>query len=74
MDELNKAVGKALDMLKDEFETPSGIEALKEYGYQVILLNNCVLILGMNENELKIHFIGGKPFQMDKTVSIFEKN
>lgn len=74
MDELNEAVAEALYMLKDEFETTSGFEALEEYGEQAILLNNCVLILGMNGNELKIHFIGGKPFQMDKTISIFEKN
>ncbi len=71
MDELNQTVLEAFEFLKNEFGTPYAIE---ENGPQVFLLNNCVLILSFIENELKIDFIGGKPFEMDKTISVFEKN
>ena len=69
MDELMEIVGEATEMLEKEVGTP----ALEEGDEAVFLLNNCVLVLGLENGTIKVHFIGGKPYVMDRTCGVYSE-
>ena len=66
MEELEKAVVLAMQKFKEEFgELEDGDEF-------VTVFNNCVLIISLENRHLKTNFIGGKPYEVDMTLSIYE--
>ena len=38
----------------------------------VTVFNNAALIISLEDNTLKTKFIGGKPYQVDMTLAIYE--
>lgn len=66
MEELANAVKLAMDKFEEEH---GKMEDGDEF---VTVFNNCVLILSYEDNGLKMHFIGGKPYTVDETLSIYE--
>lgn len=39
----------------------------------VTVFNNCVLIVSLENGDLKTKFIGGKPFEVDMTLSLYQE-
>ena len=69
MEDITKAVELALAAFKEEF----GEDAKLEEGDEVVFqLNNCVLIISLENNTLKQKFIGGLPIKVDHTLKIYE--
>lgn len=68
MEEVSKAIELAMQKFKEEFGEDAKLEEGDEF---VTVFNNCVLILGIEDRELKVKFVGGKPFQVDFALSIF---
>lgn len=55
--------------LKEKF----GEDAKLEEGDEVVFqLNNCVLIISIEDNTMKQKFIGGQPIKIDHTLKIYE--
>lgn len=70
MDDITKAIELALEAFKKEL----GEDAKLEEGDEVVFqLNNCVLIMSIEDNTLKQRFIGGLPIKVDYTLKIYEK-
>lgn len=68
MDEINKAINLAIE----EFKKSCGEDAKIEEGDTfVTVFNNCVLVISLKEGNFKSEFIGGKPFVVDMTLSIY---
>lgn len=69
MDEFTNAVNLAFEKFKEEF----GKDAkLKDGEAFVTVFNNASLVIYL-DGELKTEFIGGKPFEVDMTLSIYEE-
>lgn len=69
MDDTLKAIELALAAFKKEF----GEDAKLEEGDEVVFqLNNCVLILSIEDNTLKQKFIGDLPIKVDYTLKFYE--
>ncbi len=69
MDELENAVNLAFEKFKEEF----GKDAkLKDGEAFVTVFNNASLVIYL-DGKLKTEFIGGKPFEVDMTLSIYEE-
>lgn len=66
MDEFNTMVDLAINELKKEYGADSKLEEGDEF---ITVFNNCSLILGVEDNELKIKLVGGKPYRVDYTCS-----
>ena len=45
---------------------------LKKGDEVVFQLNNCVLIISIEDNTMKQKFIGGQPIKLDHTLKIYE--
>lgn len=45
---------------------------LKKGDEVVFQLNNCVLIISIEDNTMKQKFIGGQPIKIDHTLKIYE--
>lgn len=69
LEQLDKAVGAAFAEFKKEYGQDVKLEDGDEF---VTIFNNAVLIVGVEGNTLKTKFIGGKPYQVDMTLAIYE--
>lgn len=59
MEELIEIINLAMEQFKQEY----GDDAKLEDGDEIVaVLNNCVLIVSLENGELKTRFIGGKPY------------
>lgn len=67
--QLDEAVGRAFEEFKKEFGEDAKLEEGDEF---VTVLNNAVLIIGLEHGTLKTKFIGGAPFKVDMTLAIYE--
>ena len=70
MEELYKAINIALD----KFLEDTGQETLEDGDEFVTVFNNCYLYIAKEGDTLKLHFIGGKPYQVDLTLSVYEES
>ena len=67
MEELQKAIKLAMEKFGEE----SGKDALEDGDEFVTVFNNCVLIISLENGHLLTKFIGGKPYEVDMTLSIY---
>lgn len=68
-----KDIQKAVELAFVAFKERYGADAKIEEGDQIVfVLNNCTLIISLNDGNLKEEFIGGKPLQVDHTLKIYE--
>ena len=66
-------IKKAFDLAFSAFKERYGDDAKIEEGDQIVcVMNNCTLIISLNDGTLKQEFIGGKPLQIDYTLKIYE--
>lgn len=69
MDDIQKAVELAFAAFKERY----GQDAKLEEGDQIVcVMNNCTLIISLNDGNLKEEFIGGEPLRVDHTLKIYE--
>lgn len=69
MEELGNAISLAMQKFKEEYGEDAKLEDGDEF---VTVFNNCVLIISLDKGHLKTNFIGGKPYEVDMTLSIYE--
>ena len=63
MEDISKAIELAI----------AAFNAKLEEGDEVVFqLNNCVLIISIEDNTIKQKFIGGQPIKIDHTLKIYE--
>lgn len=66
-------IKKALELAMKKFQEEHGEDAKLEDGDEfVTVFNNCVLVISLNDGNLHTKFIGGKPYEVDLTLSIYE--
>lgn len=71
MDNVCKAAIAAIN----EFEKEHGAGAKLEDGEEfVTVFNDCVLVIGMEEGDLQVKYIAGKPYNVDMTVGFTEES
>lgn len=68
MNEFNTMIDLAINEFKKEYGTDEKLEEGDEF---VAVFNNCSLIIGIEDNELKIKLVGGKPYRINYTCSFF---
>ena len=68
MEELATAIELAMGKFNEEF----GEGALEDGDEFVTVFNNCVLVISLENGKVSTHFIGGKPYVIDMTLSIYE--
>ncbi len=68
MEEIVKAMNLAMEKFKEEYGEDAKLEDGDEFA---TVFNNCVLIISLEDGELKVKFIGGKPYEVDMTLSIY---
>lgn len=69
MEDIKTAIDSAWNAYRERF----GADAKLEEGDQVVVvMNNCVLVISLQDATLKYDFIGGKPLQVDHTLRIYE--
>lgn len=69
MEEIVKAMSLAMQKFKEEYGEDTKLEDGDEF---VTVFNNCVLIVSLEDGNLSTKFIGGKPYEVDMTLSIYE--
>nr|WP_305182110.1 hypothetical protein [uncultured Schaedlerella sp.] len=69
MEELGQAIKLAMQKFKEEYGEDTKLEDGDEF---VTVFNNCVLIVSLEDGNLSTKFIGGKPYEVDMTLSIYE--
>lgn len=69
MEELGQAIGLAMQKFKEDYGEDEKLEDGDEF---VTVFNNCVLIISLEDGKLQTKFIGGKPYEVDMTLSIYE--
>ena len=67
--QLEDAVKAAFNEFKKEFGEDARLEDGDEF---VTVFNNATLIVGIEDNTLHTKFVGGKPYQVDMTLAIYE--
>lgn len=67
--QITDAVEAAFAEYKKEFGENAQITDGTEF---VTVFNNCALIVRAKGDTLKTEFIGGKPYQVDMTLAIYE--
>lgn len=65
---------KAINIALDRFLEDAGKETLEDGDEFVTVFNNCYLYIAKEGDTLKHHFIGGKPYQVDLTLSAYEES
>ena len=71
MEELVEIINLAMEQFKYEY----GDDAKLEDGDEIVtVLNNCALIVSLENGELKTRFIGGKPYYIDRSLSIYRED
>ena len=68
MEELATAIELAMGKFNEEF----GEGALEDGDEFVTVFNNCVLIISFENGHILTKFIGGKPYEVDMTLNIYE--
>lgn len=69
MEELFEIINLAMEQFKQEY----GEDVTLEEGDEIVaVLNNCALIISFNNGKLETKFIGGKPYFINKTLSVYE--
>jgi hypothetical protein len=69
MEDIKTAIDSAWNAYRERF----GTDAKLEEGDQVaVVMNNCVLVISLQDATLKYDFIGGKSLQVDHTLRIYE--
>ena len=59
----------------EQFKQEYGDDAKLEDGDEIVaVLNNCALIISLENGELKTRFIGGKPYYIDRSLSIYRED
>lgn len=69
MKQLDESVKAAFAEFKKEFGQDAKLEDGDEF---VTVFNNAALVISLEDNTLKTKFIGGKPYQVDMTLAIYE--
>lgn len=69
MEDIQKAVELAFSAFKERYGEGAKIEEGDQF---VCVMNNCTLIISLNDGNLKEEFIGGKPLQVNYTLKIYE--
>lgn len=69
MEELETAIKLAMEKFSEEF----GEGALEDGDEFVTVFNNCVLIISLENGKFSTKFIGGKPYEVDMTLNIYER-
>jgi hypothetical protein len=67
MEEINEIIKEAIEKMHEIYGDP----VLEEGDEQVILLDNCTLILSLENGTLQTKFIGGNPIKIDRSLSLF---
>lgn len=68
MEEISKAIQAAFA----EFKKEHGEDAKLEDGETfVTIFNNCILITSLEDGNLKTEFVGGQPYKVDMSLSIY---
>lgn len=70
MDELSNAVNVAFKKFKEKYGKDAKLEDGESF---VTVFNNASLVISLDGNHLKTEFIGGKPFEVDMALSIYEE-
>lgn len=70
MDELANAVNMAFEKFKEEFGKDAKLQDGESF---ITVFNNASLVISLDGEHLKTEFIGGKPFEVDMTLSIYEE-
>ena len=68
MEEFATAIELAMEKFNEEF----GEGALEDGDEFVTVFNNCVLIISLENGKFSTKFIGGKPYEVDMTLNIYE--
>ena len=68
MEELATAIELAMEKFNEEF----GEGAFEDGDEFVTVFNNCVLIISLENGHIQTKFIGGKPYEVDMTLNIYE--
>lgn len=71
MEELNRAIGLAMAEFRKEFGEDAKLEDGDTF---VTIFNNCCLIISLEDKEIRTEFVGGKPYKVDMTLSIYEED
>lgn len=66
---LGNAISLAMQKFKEEYGEDAKLEDGDEF---VTVFNNCVLVISLEDGNLSTKFIGGKPYKVDMTLSIYE--
>lgn len=69
MKDIEKATELALAAFKERYGESVELEDGDEVVFQ---LNNCILIISIEDNTIKEKFIGGLPIKVDHTLKIYE--
>ena len=69
MEDIKTAIDSAWNAYRERFGTDAKLEEGDEVVFQ---LNNCVLIISIEDNTIKQKFIGGQPIKIDHTLKIYE--
>jgi tyrosyl-tRNA synthetase len=70
MNEIMEAINLAFEKYRETYGEDAHLEDGEEF---VTVFNNCVLIVSLENGDLKTKFIGGKPFEVDMTLSIYQE-
>ena len=68
MEELQKAIKLAMEKFREEFGEDAKIKNGDEF---VTVFNNASLVISLEDGHLTTHFIGGKPYEVDMTLSFY---
>lgn len=71
MEELVEIINLAMEQFEQEY----GDDAKLEDGDEIVaVLNNCALIISLENGELKTRFVGGKSYYIDRSLSIYRED
>lgn len=70
---MNNELNKILDLALNELKKCGEDAKLKEGDEFVTIFNNCVLFLGVEDEELKVKLVGGEPCRVDYDVTFFKE-
>ena len=67
-------IKKAMQLAYKAFHEKYGADAKIEDGDEIVcVMNDCILIISLNDGNLKQEFIPGKPLMVDYSLGIYEQ-
>ena len=69
MEELKTAIELAMEKFREEFGEDAKLQECDEF---VTVFNNACLVISLEDGNLETRFIGGKPYEVDMTLSFYE--